>query len=176
MDQCGQCLLSFNGCEFRLMMLQSSGDTAIEIRRCELDCMRGDDSGVKAIEPARFPVVPWSILDDGMLANTISPRLGKRAVRNLVHPNRTRCRAVHVERRPLPGPAPVGSRHRIAGALDLRKRREQFWRNHIRRVLLKDRSVLQPSLRRRFVQRAADWKEQFRWLANSLISPVESEP
>src|ERR1022692_4074320 len=151
-----QFLFSFKRREFRVMMLESGCHTAVEISRCEFHGMRGHDSGVKAIEPARFPMVPWPVLDDGMVANAISLRLRKCAVRDLVHPHGARCWPVHVERTWLPGPAPVCLRHRIPGTLHLRERREQFGCNDIRGVVLKEWPVSTPGLFRDLVQGAAD--------------------
>src|ERR1700726_1743397 len=61
-----------------------------------------------------------------MIADAIVSRLGKGRVGHLVHANAARGRLVDREGVPGQPPPPIGARDRIAGALDLRQRREQL--------------------------------------------------
>src|SRR5258705_5931802 len=108
--------------------------------------------------------------------DAVPPRLCKRPIRDLIHPDRTRRRPIHLERLPSQRPAPVCPHHRIAGALYLSKRSQKFRRDDIRRVLPEDRSVLLPRLVGSLVKRAADRQEQLRWLAHDLIGPIGCKP
>src|SRR3984957_3967306 len=158
------------------MALQSACDSAIEIRRRELDRMGRDHPRVQAIEPARIPIAPRAIFGNGMIVDAIASGLGKGAIGDLVHTDCARRGAEYVERLGVKGPAPVSAHHRIAGSFDLRERREPLGGNYVRGIFLKKGSVLPPGLGRRLVERAADGKEQLRWLADNLVHPVEREP
>src|SRR5271166_1295032 len=176
MDHRRQLLQALMVRQFRMMTVESRGYIAIQVRRSQLHGMRGHDTGVQAIEPTRIPVVPRAVLDDGVVSNAVTPCLGERAVRDLVHSYRARCGLVDVERPWRPGPAPIGLRHGIAGTLHLRECREQFRGNDIRGVLLEQRPISAPSLCRRLIERTADWKKELRRFTNDLVDPIEREP
>src|ERR1700694_188743 len=52
MNERGQLLLAFERRESQMMALQNGCHAAIQVRRRELHCMRGDYAGVPSIEPA----------------------------------------------------------------------------------------------------------------------------
>lgn len=78
--------------------LQRASHAPVQVSGGQLDSVSRDDPGVETIEPARSQLVPGSVLHDGVIMNAVAPRLGKRSICDLIHPHRTRCRPVHLER------------------------------------------------------------------------------
>src|SRR6266446_552869 len=77
--------------------LEGDCDTPVEVGRCEFDSVSRHDPGIQAVEPARSPTIPRSILGDSMIVNAIAPRFCKRSVGNLIHPDGARRRPVYLE-------------------------------------------------------------------------------
>src|SRR3990167_3999903 len=73
------------------------GDGAIERGRGHFDGMARQDARVEAVEPTGIQVVPGAVLDHHMVVDTITRRLAKGPVRDLIHPNRARRRLVPLE-------------------------------------------------------------------------------
>src|ERR1700758_5812599 len=71
----------------------------------------------------------------------------------------------------IPGelPAPVGARHRIAGAFDLRQRGQQLGRDRAGGIRVEERFVPPPRFDRFLVERPADEKEQLARLSGKMI-------
>ena len=78
--------------------LEGERDTSIEVGRREFDSVSRHHPGIQAIEPARSPTIPRSILHDGVIVNAIAPRFCKRAIGHLIHPDRARSWPVDFER------------------------------------------------------------------------------
>ncbi len=157
------------------MARQRTFHVQVQVGRSQFDRMARDDAKIKAIEPARMPVLPGTFRDDGMLVNAKSTGFCEGTVGHLIHPNRTRRRPIHFERLDSPRPAPVRARDRVAGALRLRKRCEELGRDRRGGVLVKDRRVAAPCLGGGLEQRPADWKKQLRGLTDDLVYPVDGE-
>src|SRR5439155_18141990 len=64
---------------------QQGRDLAIEVDRGELDGMARHDAAVEAVEPAAAAILPGAIVDDGVVADAVPPRLGEGRVGHLVH-------------------------------------------------------------------------------------------
>ena len=156
--------------------LQRPRHVSIQECRCHLGRVAGNDAEVQAVEPARFRLVPRSVLDDDVIVNAIAPRLAVCPVGDLVHANRARRRAIHVEGILGQAPAPVGPGNRVARALDLRERGQQVGRDDGGRVLAEDRLVLAPRLGGRLEEHAAHGKEQLGRLARDLHQPIGGKP
>jgi hypothetical protein len=107
-----------------------------------------------------------------VIADTGTARLGEGGVGHLVHADGARGRAVDGEGIPAQAPAPVGARQRIAGALDLRQRRQQLGRDGSGGVLAEERPVFRPGRGRRLGEHAGDREEHLRRLAHDLIGEV----
>ena len=156
--------------------LQGPRNVAIQECRGHLGGVAGDDAEVQTVEPARVRVVPWTVLDDNVVVNAITPRLAERPVSDLEHADRARCRPVHVERILRQAPAPVGPHDWIAGAFGLRQRGEEVGRNDSRCMLAEHRRVLPPGLGGGLVQLPAHGEKQLGRLARDLNHPVGRQP
>src|SRR5260221_12600512 len=84
--------------------------------------MARDRAGIEASEPAVG-------IYDSVPSDTVVCRLGVSCIGHLVHAHSARGGLLHPEGIPGELPAPVGARHRIAGAFDLRQRGEQTGRD-----------------------------------------------
>ena len=149
---------------------------AIQVGGSEFDSVSRHHPGIETIEPARSQFVPRSSLHDGVIMNAVAPRLGKRSIRNLIHPHRTRSRPVHLERFWPHCPTPIRPHHRIARSFHLRESCEKVRCDHLSCMLSKDRRVLSPRFEWCLIERAAHGKEQLRWLADGLVGPVDRQP
>ena len=107
-----------------------------------------------------------------MIADAIAPCLGEGWVGHLVHADAARGWLINREGIPGQAPPPIGARQRVAGALDLRERRQQFGCNRGGGILAKERRILAPGLKRRFVERTAYGKEHLGRLAHDMIDEV----
>src|ERR1700730_627593 len=114
MNYRGQLPFLPGGCGCQIMALQSMHHGTIEVGGRELDGVIGNHPHIEVVEPTRVPILPGSILDDHVITDAIPLCFGKRAVRDLVHANRTRSRSIYCKRVERPGPAPVGPYDRIA--------------------------------------------------------------
>src|SRR5580698_4954809 len=124
MDQRRQLLFVSQRCGTHVMALQHGCYAAIQVSRSEFHRVTGQYPRVKAIEPTGSPIIPGTILDDRVMADTKASRLGKGAIRELIHADRARGWPIHLERLSRPRPAPIGARHRISGTFHLRYRGE----------------------------------------------------
>ena len=91
MDERSEFLLLPNRSGSHVVTLKNARHVVIQIGRRELDGMRGYDTGVEAVEPARMPGIPSSILNHGVVVDAKAPGLRKRSVRNLIHAHGARC-------------------------------------------------------------------------------------
>jgi hypothetical protein len=140
-------------------------DVAVQIHRRELDRVARHRADIEAVEPA-------ICIHDSVSADAIAARLGVGRIGHLIEANGARSGLVHPERIPGQPPAPIGARHRIACALDLRQRGQQLGRDGVGGILAEQGSVLLPGFARRLVERPADDKEQLGRLADHLIDDV----
>ena len=148
--------------------LQRPRDVAIQECRGHLGGVAGDDAEVKAVEPARVRVVPWTVLDNDVIVNAIAARRAKRPVGDLVHAYCAGGRTIHVEGILGQTPAPVGPGDGIARALGLRERGEKVGRDDGSRMLAEDRPVPAPRLAGCLVEHAAHGEKQLGRLARDL--------
>src|SRR5919107_1193842 len=93
-------------------------------------------AAIKAVEPAGVDVMPGSIGDDLMIADTVLARFCERAVGDLKHADGARGRTINLKRIPGPAPAPIGASNRIAAAFHLSQRGQKLRRNNLCRILL----------------------------------------
>ncbi len=91
MDDCGQVLLLL---ERRRSFSDRLCYVTVEVRGGQLDRVAWDDSGVETVEPTRVEVVPWPVLDDHMVVDTVAFPFLKRAVGDLEHADCGRGRLV----------------------------------------------------------------------------------
>jgi len=175
MDHRGQGLQVFAARRAYAMSRKNLTDRVVEVGGSQLHRMSGYHPRVEAVEPARMPVVPRSVRDDGVISNAIVPCFGEGPVRDLVHADGARCRAINGERMQAPGPAPVGADDGIARPLDLGDGREKVRWDCIGGVLAKQRCILPPRFRRCLVQRTAHREEEFGGFADHLVDAVDRE-
>ncbi len=117
MDDRGQVLLLL---ERRRSISDQFRHLTVEERGGHLDRVAWYDSGIEAVEPTGVEVVPRPVFDDYMVVDTVALPFLKRAVGDLEHADCRRGWLVPFERiRRDKAPPPVGSRHRITGALCL---------------------------------------------------------
>src|ERR1700675_1234754 len=72
MGQRSQCLLALQARRADSLPRQNGGDAAVQIGRRQFDRVTGDDACIQAVEPARLPIAPRSILDDQVIADAIA--------------------------------------------------------------------------------------------------------
>src|ERR1700691_3463969 len=126
MDQRRQLLFVSQCCGTHVMALQYGYYAAIQVSRGEFYRVTGHYPRVKAIEPTGSPIIPGTVLDHRVMADTKASRLGKGAIGELIHADRTRGRPIHLKGLSRPRPAPVRARDWISGTLHLRYRGEQL--------------------------------------------------
>jgi len=165
MDECGEILLLLRACRGVWRAGKNRRDIVVQVHGRELNGMARDRPGVEAGEPTVG--IYHSIPSD-----TVACRLGVSSIGHLVHADSARGGLVHSEGIPSELPAPVGARHRIAGAFDLRQRGQQLGRDRARGIGVEERSVLSPRFDRFLIKRPADEKEQFARLADNVVNEV----
>ena len=137
---------------------------AVEIHRCELDGMARERANIGAEAAAG--------IGDGVVPDAESRGLGVGPVGHLEQADGAGGGLVERERIKTPSPAPIGAIHRIARALDLRQRGQEFGRDRMGGVSVEQRPVLPPRLRRFLVEPVADEEEQLGWLVDHVIDQV----
>ena len=186
----GECLASFRSAQMNhggeLLFLDRAGfdcatgrqgihHSLMQIGGGQFDGMARQRSGIETVEPAGTRIWPRLFARHLMIANAILARLGKSAVGELKHAECAGSRTIDLQGVPRPLPAPVGARHGITVALDLRQRSEQFRRHYAGRILFKQRAVTLPRGRGIFCEGAADRGEELTGLAYYLIDQVKCE-
>jgi hypothetical protein len=165
MDECGEILLLLRACRCVWRAGKNRRDMLVQVDRRELDGMARDRAGIEAGEPAAGSY-------DSVPADTVACRLGVSWIGHLVHAHSARGGLVHSEGIPGEPPAPVGARHRIAGAFDLRQCGQQLGRDRAGGIGVKERFVPPPRFDRFLVERPADEKQQLARLADNVIDEV----
>ena len=173
MDDRGQVLLLL---ERRRSLSDQFCHVTIEERRSHFDRVAWHDPGVEAVEPTGVEVVPRPVFDDYMVVDTVAFRFLIRAVGDLEHAHGRRGWLVPLEGiRRDDAPPPVGSRHRITGALGLSQGGEQVRRNNGRRMRLEQRTVFSPRLAGMLAECMLHRKEQFRRFVKRVIRPIDTQ-
>jgi len=165
MDERRKILLLLRRCRHIAGAGENISDIAVQIHGRELDGMARDHAGIEA-------GIPAAGIGDRVVPDAESCSLGVGAVQHLVEADRAGGGLVNRERIEAQSPAPVGARHRIAAALDLRQRGQQLWCDCAGGVASKERGVLPPRLGRLLVERVADKEEQLGRLPDHLIDEV----
>ena len=113
MDECGDILLLLRAWRCVWRAGKNCRDIVVQIDGREIDGMARNRAGIEASEPALG-------IYDSVPSDTVACRFGVSCVGHLIHAHSARGGLVHREGIPDELPAPVGARHRIAGAFDLR--------------------------------------------------------
>ena len=165
MDEGGEILLLLRACRCVWRAGKNRRDIVVQVHGRELDGMARDRAGIEAGEPAVG-------IYDSVPSDTVACRLGVSCIGHLVHAHSARGGLVHSEGIPGELPAPVGARHRIAGAFDLRQCGQQLGRDRAGGIRVEERFVLPPRFDRFLVELPADEKEQLARLADNVIDEV----
>ena len=165
MDECGDILLLLRAWRCVWRAGKNCRDIVVQIDGRELDGMARNRAGIEASEPALG-------IYDSVPSDTVAYRFGVSCIGHLIHAHSARGGLVHREGIPDELPAPVGARHRIAGAFDLRQRGKQFGRDRVGGMRVEERFVPPPRFDRFLVERPAGEKEQLARLADNVIDEV----